>query len=146
MGETETMKQQERYYNQRQIADILGVSKATASRYLNKLNISAKEENGAKLYPETVLKQLKNRIKTNKKSNNSNSTPSTTQLLQEQVDQLKKEVELLKEQLKIKDKQIETANHLADQAQQLNALDKDKKELPIIEAKEKPRKKHWWQK
>ena len=138
------MKHKNKYYNQREIADIMGISKATASRYLNKIDVSAKEENGAKLYPETVLKQLKNQIKTNKKSNNSNSTPSTTQLLQEQVDQLKKEVELLKEQLKIKDKQIETANHLADQAQQLNAL--DKKELPNPEEKEKPHKKHWWQK
>lgn len=138
------MKHKEKYYNQREIADILGISKATASRYLNKLDVSAKEYSGAKLYPETVLKQLKKQIKTNQKSNNSKSTPSTIQLLQEQVDQLKKEVELLKEQLKIKDKQIETANHLANQAQQLNALDKDR--LPIIEAKEKPRKKHWWQK
>lgn len=136
------MKQQERYYNQRQIADILGVSKATVSRYLNKLDVSAKEENGAKLYPETILKQLKNQIRINKKSNNSKSTPSTIQLLQEQVDQLKKEVELLKEQLKIKDKQIETLASLTAQAHQLNAL--DKKELP--EPKEKPRKKHWWQK
>jgi len=140
------MKHREKYYNQREIADILGISKATASRYLNKLGVSAKEENGAKLYSEMVLKQLKKQIKANQNHKNPKSTPSTIQLLQEQVDQLKKEVELLKEQSKIKDKQIETANHLADQAQQLNALDKDKKELPIIEAKEKPRKKHWWQK
>ena len=139
------MKHREKYYNQREIADILGISKATASRYLNKLGVSAKEENGAKLYSEMVLKQLKKQIKANQNHKNPKSTPSTIQLLQEQVDQLKKEVELLKEQLKIKDKQIETANHLADQAQQLNALDKDKKALPIIEAKEKPRNKHWWQ-
>lgn len=140
------MKHREKYYNQREIADILGISKATVSRYLNKLDVSFTEKNGAKLYPETILKQLKKQIKANQNYKNSKSTPSTIQLLQEQVDQLKKEVELLKEQLKIKDKQIETANHLADQAQRLNALDKDKKELPIIEAKEKPRKKHWWQK
>lgn len=138
------MKHQEKYYNQREISDILGISKATASRYLNKLDVSAKEKNGAKLYSETVLKQLKKQIKVNQNSKNSKSTPSTIQLLQEQVDQLKKEVELLQEQLKIKDKQIETANQLADQAQQLNAL--DKKELPNPEEKEKPHKKHWWQK
>ena len=139
------MKHQEKYYNQREISDILGISKATASRYLNKLDVSAKEENGSKLYPETILKQLKKQIKTNQKSNNSKSTPSTIQLLQEQVDQLKKEVELLKEQLKIKDTQIETLASLTAQAHQLNALDKDRKEIPAPE-KEKPRKKHWWQK
>lgn len=138
------MKQQERYYNQRQIADILGISKATASRYLNKLDVSAKEENGSKLYPETVLKQLKKQFKTNQGYKNQKFTPSTIQLLQEQVDQLKKEVELLKEQLKIKDKQIETLASLTAQAHQLNALDKDRKEIP--EPEEKPRKKHWWQK
>src|SRR5699024_7501446 len=99
------MKHREKYYNQREIADILGISKATASRYLNKLGVSAKEENGAKLYSEMVLKQLKKQIKANQNHKNPKSTPSTIQLLQEQVDQLKKEVELLKEQLKIKDKQ-----------------------------------------
>lgn len=140
------MKHQEKYYNQREISDILGISKATASRYLNKLDVSAKEKNGAKLYSETVLKQLKKQIKVNQNSKNSKSTPSTIQLLQEQVDQLKKEVELLQEQLKIKDKQIETANQLADQAQKLNALDKDKKELSVLVPEKKPRKKHWWQK
>lgn len=138
------MKQQEKYHNQREIADILGISKATASRYLNKLDVSAKEENGSKLYPETVLKQLKKQIKANQNYKNPKSTPSTIQLLQEQVDQLKKEVELLKEQLKIKDKQIETLANLTAQAHQLNALDKDRKKLS--EPEEKPRKKHWWQK
>lgn len=140
------MKHKEKYYNQREIADVLGISKATASRYLNKLDVSFTEKNGAKLYSETILKQLKKQIKANQNYKNPKSTPSTIQLLQEQVDQLKKEVELLKEQLKIKDKQIETANRLADQAQQLNALDKDKKELSVLEQKKKPHKKHWWQK
>lgn len=137
------MKHKERYYNQRQIAEILGISKATASRYLNKIDVSAKEENGAKLYPETILKQLKEQLKSNQTISSSKKSPSTIQLLQEQVDQLKDEVKILKEQLKIKDEQIKATNKLADQAQQLNVL--DKKELQQPEVNKEEKKKHWWQ-
>src|SRR5699024_11875705 len=63
---------------------------------------------------------------------------STIQLLQDQIAQLQAENQTLKEQLKIKDKQIETANKLTDQAQQLNVLDKKELDSPV--------KKHWWQK
>lgn len=128
------MKHQVKYYNQTELADLLGVSKATISRYINKFNISGNTKNKEKLYPETILKQLKKELKTT----NSNKThaPSTIQLLQDQIAQLKDENKTLKEQLKIKDKQIETANKLADQAQQLNALDKPKLEEP-------KKKKHW---
>lgn len=152
MGETETMKQKEKYYNQRQIADILSVSKATASRYLNKLDVSYTEENGAKLYPETVLKQLKSEIKSNKATAIKRTVPTATELLQnqveqlqEQIKQLKDEIQILNNQLKIKDEQIKTANKIADQAQQLNRLDKT--ELPEPKIEDKPeKKKHWWQK
>lgn len=128
------MKQQTKYYNQTEIADILGVSKATISRYINKLNISGNTQNKEKLYPETILKQLKKQLKPT--NNNKTHAPSTIQLLQDQIAQLKDENKTLKEQLKIKDEQIKTANKLADQAQQLNALDKPKLEEP-------KKKKHW---
>ena len=137
------MKQQSKYYNQTEIANLLGVSKATISRYLKKLDVSSIEKNKSKLYPETVLKQLKKEIKP--EESNKNTSPSTIQLLQQQIEQLKEENKTLKEQLKIKDQQITTANKLAeqtsklaDQAQQLNALDKPKLEEP-------KKKKHWWQ-
>lgn len=130
------MKQQIKYYNQTEIADILGVSKATISRYINKLDISGNIKNKEKLYPETILKQLRNELKPTK--TNKNHAPSTIQLLQDQIEQLKDENKTLKEQLKIKDEQIKTANQLADQAQKLNALDKPKLEEP-------KKKKHWWQ-
>lgn len=136
-------KQSKRYYNQTEIADLLGVSKATISRYIKKLDVSGIEENKAKMYPETILKQLKKEIKQD--NSKKNTPPSTIQLLQDQIEQLKEENKLLKEQLKIKDQQIATANNLAeqtsklaDQAQQLNALDKPKLEEP-------KKKKHWWQ-
>lgn len=130
------MKHQVKYYNQTELADLLGVSKATISRYINKLNISGNIKNKEKLYPETILKQLRNELKPTK--TNKNHAPSTIQLLQDQIAQLKDENKTLKEQLKIKDDQIKTASKLADQAQQLNALDKQKIEEP-------KKKKHWWQ-
>lgn len=130
------MKQSKKYYNQTEIADLLGVSKATISRYIKKLGVSGIEENKAKIYPETVLKQLRKEIKQD--NSKKNTPPSTIQLLQDQIEQLKEENKLLKEQLKIKDQQIATANKLADQAQHLNVLDKPKLEEP-------KKKKHWWQ-
>lgn len=130
------MKHQVKYYNQTELADLLGVSKATISRYINKLNISGNTQNKEKLYPETILKQLKKQLKPT--NNNKTHAPSTIQLLQDQITQLKDENKTLKEQLKIKDEQIKTANQLTDQAQKLNALDKPKLEEP-------KKKKHWWQ-
>ena len=129
------MKQSEKEYTQTEIANILRVSKATVSRYIKKLNVSGNNINNSKVYSETVLKQLKKEIKPHKSKEKNHI--STIQLLQEQISQLKDENKTLKEQLKIKDEQIQIANKLADQAQQLNAL--DKKEI------EPPKKKHWWQ-
>ena len=134
------MKQQIKYYNQTEIADLLGVSKATISRYLKKNNIPGNIKNKSKVYPETILKQLKKELKPKKTKDNNHI--STIQLLQDQIAQLKAENTTLKEQLKIKDEQIKSANKLADQAQSLNLL--DKKELPKPDDI-KPKKKHWWQ-
>ncbi len=133
------MKQQEKLYNQAEIADITGLSKATVSRYLRKNHVPETIRNNAKLYPETVLKQIQKDQKPHK--NKQNQHPSTIQLLLEQISQLKNENTTLKEQLKIKDKQIETLSTLTSQAQQLNAL--DKKNQKIEPPKET--KKHWWQ-
>lgn len=51
------MKHLEKYYNQTEIADLLGVSKATVSRYLKKNHITGNKKNNSKIYPETILKQ-----------------------------------------------------------------------------------------
>ena len=130
------MKQDIKYYTQTEIADLLGVSKATVSRYLKKNNVTGNKKNNSKIYPETILKQLKKELKPNNKGNKEHI--STIQLLQEQITQLKDENKTLKEQLKIKDQQIETASRLADQAQKLNILDKPELKTPQSE------KKHWW--
>ena len=129
------MKQQ-KLYSQTEIANLLGISKATVSRYLNKHNVSGTTKNNSKLYPETVLQQIKKAYTPSKSKTKEHI--STIQLLQDQIAQLQAENQTLKEQLKIKDKQIETANKLTDQAQQLNVLDKKELDSPV--------KKHWWQK
>ena len=130
------MKQESKMYSQTEIADLIGISKATVSRYLKKHNVTATTKNNAKLYPETILHQTKNAQKGN--NTNNKEHVSTIQLLQDQIAQLKVENKTLREQLKIKDEQIKSANKLADQAQSLNLL--DKKEI------QSPAKKHWWQK
>lgn len=48
------MKQQSKYYNQTEIANLLGVSKATISRYLKKLDVSSIE----KISQNYILKQF----------------------------------------------------------------------------------------
>lgn len=54
------------------------------------------------------------------------------------IDTLKENNHTLTDQLKIKDEQISKANQLADQAQQLNAADKQKLDEP-------QKRKHFWQ-
>lgn len=134
------MKQQKKLYSQTEIAELTGLSKATVSRYLRKNHVPETIENNAKLYPETVLKQIQKDQKPKKSKNNQH--PSTIQLLLDQISQLKAENATLKEQLKIKDDQIKTLSTLTSQAQQLNALDKKNKQ-EIEPPKET--KKHWWQ-
>lgn len=135
----ETMKQRKFIYTQTDIANKIGVSKATVSRYLSKKDVARIVSGNSILYDETTLEQASKDLK---KTKTAEKRPSIIELLEAQIDQLKQENQLLKEQLKIKDKQIETLATLTTQAQQLNAL--DKKELPKPE--EKPHKKHWWQK
>ena len=135
------MKQRKFIYTQTDIANKVGVSKATVSRYLSKKDVARIVSGNSILYDETTLEQASKDLK---KTKTAEKRPSIIELLETQIDQLKQENQLLKDQLKIKDKQIDTLATLTTQAQQLNAL--DKKELPNPEEKEKPHKKHWWQK
>ena len=117
------MKQGKFIYTQTDIANKVGVSKATVSRYLSKKDVARIVSGNSILYDETTLEQASKDLK---KTKNTEKRPSIIELLEMQIDQLKQENQLLKEQLKIKDKQIETLATLTTQAQQLNALDKDR--------------------
>lgn len=119
------MKHQVKYYNQTELADLLGVSKATISRYINKLNISGNTKNKENKHSLSTIQLLQNQI----------------QQLQDEIQDLKKDKQKLNEQLEVKDHQIEKLTQLTDQAQRLNAADKKKQ---LVTPKQEP-KKHWWQ-
>lgn len=163
------MKQDKKLYSQTEIAKIAGVSKATVSRYISKMDVSATTKDNAKLYDETVLKQVQKAYKPHKNTNGERL--STIQLLQEQIAQLKKENDRLTNEnqqlnqrisekddelkedknqiIQVTNKSIELSNkltQLTDQAQQLNVLDKRAIDEPHQEQQEeKPKtKKHWW--
>lgn len=54
--ETVKKKQLKRLYSQNELADILGISKGTLSKWLNKNSVSPKQLKGQrKLYDETVI-------------------------------------------------------------------------------------------
>ncbi|MGZ0157595.1 LacI family DNA-binding transcriptional regulator (plasmid) [Lactobacillus johnsonii] len=154
------MKQHRRLYSQTEIAKIAGVSKATVSRYISKLDVSATTKDNAKLYDETVLKQVQEAYKIHK--NNKNERLSTIQLLQEQISQLKEENtrliyenKQLNQKVNQKDQELnedknkiaELTNKTIELAQELTQLTNQAQRLNVLDKKEiqPPKKKHWWQ-
>src|SRR5699024_8810045 len=93
------MKQEEKLYSQTELADKIGVSKGTLSKWISKNDVSPETIKGnRKLYKETIIEQQR------------------------------LEIEYLKKKLDEKDDQIAAYAgkfaKLADQAQQLNLADK----------------------
>lgn len=131
-------------YSQNQIADILGISRGTLSKWLKSNTVSPKQLKGQrKYYDETVIEQYKK----SKKVDNTRDKVSKNDLLfqntvsekQEEIDELKQLLKKKEEQLQVKDKQLMRQNNelvefgkkfaqLADQAQQLNLVDKPLKQ------------------
>lgn len=131
------MKQSKQLYSQNKIAEILGISRGTFSKWLKENGVSPKQQKGQrKLYDETVIEQYKK----SKKSKKSNATKdskrlTTVELLQDNLKEKQLEIDYLKQQLKEKDVQIKAKDEtisefglkfakLADQAQQLSLADK----------------------
>ena len=138
------MKQNKKLYSQAEIAKITGLSKATVSRKIKQLKVAGKLQQSSKLYDETILKLVQ---KDKKSTKEKTDYLSPLKLLQDQVDQLKEENKTLKKQLEIKDSQITALTALTNQAQQLNALDKNTLDRPINYQKSEPtsrKKRHWW--
>lgn len=149
------MQQDKEQYSQTEIANILGISKSTVSRWVSRNNVACNRIDGKKMYDATVLQQIKqsrtiaNNSHNSKDSRKKKST-SVVDVLQSQVLQQQDEIELLKHQLEIKDNQIadfksllDKTQELAGNAQTLNLLDKPKDTIP-------PKapiqiKRHWWQ-
>lgn len=130
------MKQSETLYSQNKIAEILGISRGTFSKWLKENSVSPKQQEGQrKLYDETVIEQYKQSKKVNSSEDSRRLT--TVELLQDNLKEKQSEIDYLKQQLKEKDAQIKAKDEtisefglkfakLADQAQQLNLADKPK--------------------
>lgn len=147
------MKQKEKLYSQNRIAEILGISRGTFSKWLKGNGVSPERVEGQrKLYGETVIEQYKKARE--KRSSNDSKRLTTVELLQgnlsekqNEIDYLRKQLEDKERQLKEKDKLIADKDEvikdsndklfelgdkvakLADQAQQLNLADKQPKQL-----------------
>lgn len=153
------MKQEIKLLSQREIAERIGISKSTLSKWLSKNNVSAETKKGnKKLYRETIIQQYRNAHKAN--DDNASSGFSTIDFLQKELQQKQLEINELKQEGKQKDATIADLAgklaKLADQAQQLNLTDKDDNRLKRLTSRKnqnglaekvddlKPQ--HWWQK
>lgn len=153
------MKQEIKLLSQREIAERIGISKSTLSKWLSKNNVSAETKKGnKKLYRETIIQQYRNAHKAN--DDNASSGFSTIDFLQKELQQKQQEINELKQDGKQKDATIadlaSKLAKLADQAQQLNLTDKDDNKLKKLTDKKnqnglaekvdylKPQ--HWWEK
>lgn len=157
------MKQSEQLYSQNKIAEILGISRGTLSKWLRENSVSPKQQKGQrKLYDETVIEQYKQSKKTSGSKDSKRLT--TVELLQDNLKEKQQEIDYLKEQLEEKDAQIKVKDEtisefglkfakLADQAQQLNLVDKPQivhkegdfeSESVVTRTGKQPVRKHWW--
>ncbi|MCX8737702.1 helix-turn-helix domain-containing protein [Lactobacillus sp. B4026] len=155
------MKQELKLLSQREIAERLGVSKGTLSKWLSKNNVSEETRKGnKKLYQETIIQQYQNAHKSNNEATSNGF--STIDFLQKELQRKQAEIDELKQDGKQKDATIaDLANKLAklaDQAQQLNLTDKDDNKLQrltdnqlqkqdgAVNSPVEPTSHHWWQK
>lgn len=78
------MKQSEQLYSQNKIAEILGISRGTFSKWLKENSVSPKQQKGQrKLYDETVIEQYKQSKKTSGSKDSKRLT--TVELLQDNL-------------------------------------------------------------
>lgn len=133
------MKQNNKLYSQNKIAEMLGISRGTFSKWLKENGVSPKQLEGQKkLYDETVIKQYKEAKKKRFDDGFKSFTP--VELLQYSLDKKDEEIDSLRKQLGEKEEQLRDKNKiiadfgsrfatLADQAQKLNLADKQHKQL-----------------
>lgn len=116
------MKQQDKLYSQNELADMLGISRGTFSKWLKKNNVSPKQIKGQrKLYSETVIEQYKKQ----KKSSDTNAPErlTTVQLLQRELEEKQQEIAELKQQL------VDNRNEFKEREARLEAKIDEKDKL-----------------
>ena len=116
------MKQQDKLYSQNELADILGISRGTFSKWLKKTSVSPKQIKGQrKLYSETVIEQYKKQ----KESSDTNVPErlTTVQLLQRELEEKQQEIAELKQQL------VDNRNEFKEREARLEAKIDEKDKL-----------------
>ena len=116
------MKQQDKLYSQNELADMLGISRGTFSKWLKKNNVSPKQIKGQrKLYSETVIEQYKKQ----KESSDTNAPErlTTVQLLQRELEEKQQEIAELKRQL------VDNRNEFREREARLEAKIDEKDKL-----------------
>lgn len=116
------MKQQDKLYSQNELADMLGISRGTFSKWLKKNNVFPKQIKGQrKLYSETVIEQYKKQ-----KESSDTNTPerlTTVQLLQRELEEKQQEIAELKQQL------VDNRNEFKERETRLEAKIDEKDKL-----------------
>lgn len=116
------MKQQDKLYSQNELADMLGISRGTFSKWLKKNSVSPKQIKGQrKLYSETVIEQYKKQ----KESSDTNAPErlTTVQLLQRELEKKQQEIAELKQQL------VDNRNEFKEREARLEAKIDEKDKL-----------------
>lgn len=116
------MKQQDKLYSQNELADMLGISRGTFSKWLKKNSVSPKQIKGQrKLYSETVIEQYKKQ----KESSDTNAPErlTTAQLLQRELEEKQQEIAELKQQL------VDNRNEFKEREARLEAKIDEKDKL-----------------
>lgn len=116
------MKQQDKLYSQNELADMLGISRGTFSKWLKKNSVSPKQIKGQrKLYSETVIEQYKKQ----KESSDTNVPErlTTVQLLQRELEEKQQEIVELKQQL------VDNRNEFKEREARLEAKIDEKDKL-----------------
>lgn len=148
-------KSKSKTYTTSEIAKKLNVSVSTITRFAQKKKINpvAITQNNAKHYYISDFADLhkKEKIGGNKSKKVKDGTLIEQLNIrlkdkQSQIDELKTTIEILQNQLDVKDKQIETANKIADQAQQLDLTTHQQanNETKTIENKTEDKKNGFW--
>lgn len=116
------MKQQDKLYSQNELADMLGISRGTFSKWLKKNGVSPKQVKGQrKLYSETIIEQYKKQKKTSDTTAPERLT--TVQLLQRELAEKQQEIAELKQKL------VDNRNEFKEREARLEAKIDEKDKL-----------------
>lgn len=146
-------KRKSKTYTTSELADKFNISVVSASRFIVKHNFTPVKtgNHNAKYYSEAVYQQMKkhyqNKPKTTIKQSHTVTKDDIIEQLKNRINEQSATIELLKEQLTVKDKQIATANRIADQAQQLDLTTHKQQKIPEqISNEHTASNKHgfWW--